>query len=38
MLDIKELTMQHHKDAERQEFVRILMSGQIDEKLYATYL
>ena len=38
MLDIKELTMQHHKNAERQEFVRILMSGQIDERLYATYL
>ena len=31
MLDIKELTMEHHKNAERQEFVRILMSGQIDE-------
>ena len=38
MLDIKELTMEHHKNAERQEFVRILMSGNIDEKLYATYL
>ena len=38
MLDIKELTMEHHKDAERQGFVRILMSGQIDHKLYATYL
>ena len=38
MLDIKELTMEHHKDAERQAFVRILMSGNIDEKLYATYL
>ena len=38
MLDIKELTMQHHKNAERQEFVRILMSGEIDERLYATYL
>ena len=38
MLDIKELTMQHHKDAERQAFVRILMSGEIDERLYATYL
>ena len=38
MLDIKDLTMQHHKDAERQAFVRILMSGNIDEKLYATYL
>ena len=23
---------------ERQEFVRILMSGQINERLYATYL
>jgi len=38
MLDIKDLTMEHHKDAERQGFVKILMSGQIDHKLYATYL
>ena len=38
MLDIKELTMEHHKDAERQGFVRILMSGEIDHKLYAKYL
>ena len=38
MLDIKELTWEHHKNAERQDFVRLLMSGQIDEKLYATYL
>ncbi len=38
MLDIKELTMEHHKNAERQDFVRVLMSGKIDEKLYATYL
>ena len=38
MLDIKDLTLEHHKNAERQEFVRILMSGNIDEKLYATYL
>ena len=38
MLDIKELTMKQHKNAERQEFVKILMSGNIDEKLYATYL
>ena len=38
MLDIKELTMKHHKNAERQEFVRILMSGNIDKELYATYL
>ena len=38
MLDIKDLTLEHHKNAERQEFVKILMSGHIDEKLYATYL
>ena len=38
MLDIKNLTLEHHKNAERQEFVKILMSGHIDEKLYATYL
>ena len=38
MLDIKEITMDHHKNAERQEFVKILMSGSIDHKLYATYL
>ena len=38
MLDIKELTMKHHKDAERQGFVKILMSGEIDHKIYATYL
>ena len=38
MLDIKELTWEHHKNAERQDFVRLLMSGKIDEKLYATYL
>ena len=30
--------MEQHKNAERQEFVKILMSGEIDEKLYATYL
>ena len=38
MLDIKELTWEHHKNAERQAFVKILMSGKIDEKVYATYL
>ena len=38
MLDIKELTLEQHKNAERQEFVKILMSGNIDHKLYATYL
>ena len=38
MYDIKELTLEEHKNAERQEFVRTLMSGSIDPKLYATYL
>ena len=38
MLDIKELTLEQHKNAERQDFVRMLMSGHIDEKLYAIYL
>ena len=38
MLDIKELTLDQHKNAERQEFVRTLMSGSIDHNLYATYL
>jgi len=38
MYDIKELTMEHHKDAERQDFVRILMSGNINKQLYACYL
>ena len=38
MLDIKELTWEQHKNAERQEFVKTLMSGTIDNNLYATYL
>jgi len=38
MLDIKELTLEQHKNAERQEFVRTLMSGNIDHNLYAIYL
>ena len=37
-LDIKELTMSKHKDAERQAFVKVLMSGNIDKNMYATYL
>ena len=36
--DIKELVWEEHKNAERQEFVKTLMSGSIDPKLYATYL
>ena len=35
---IKELTWEYHKNAERQQFVKLLLSGTIDEKLYATYL
>ena len=33
-----ELTWEYHKNAERQAFVSQLLSGTIDEKLYATYL
>ena len=35
---ITELTWEYHKNAERQKFVGLMMSGKIDEKLYATYL
>ena len=35
---ITELTWEYHKNAERQAFVSQLLSGTIDEKLYATYL
>lgn len=35
---IKEATWEHHKNAERQEFVKVLMSGEIPKDLYATYL
>lgn len=38
MSNLKELTWEHHKDAERQEFVKVLMSGKINPKMYATYL
>ena len=38
MLDIKELTKEQHQNAERKEFVGVLMSGNIDHDLYATYL
>ena len=38
MHNIKELTMEQHKNAERQEFVKTLMSGNINKQLYATYL
>ena len=38
MYDIKELTWEYHKNAERQQFVKVLMSGEIPEKLYAVFL
>ena len=37
-MSLKELTKDNHSNAERQEFVKILFSGNIDPKLYATYL
>ena len=36
--DIKELVWEEHKNAERQAFVKTLMSGNIPESLYVTYL
>jgi heme oxygenase len=38
MNNLRELTKDAHTAAERQEFVKILFSGKINPKLYATYL
>ncbi len=38
MYDIKELTLEKHKNAERRPFAVTLMSGKINPKLFATYL
>tara|TARA_B100000900_G_scaffold411532_1_gene431379 strand:+ start:1221 stop:1784 length:564 start_codon:yes stop_codon:yes gene_type:complete len=38
MSNLKELTWEHHKNAERQSFVKVLMSGKIHPDFYATYL
>ena len=38
MSNLKELTWEHHKNAERQEFVKELMGGKISKERYATYL
>ena len=35
---LRELTQRHHTDAERQKFAKLLISGDIKKKLYATYL
>jgi heme oxygenase len=37
-MSLRELTKEAHTNAERQEFVKILFSGNINPKLYATYL
>ena len=37
-MSLKDLTHDAHKNAERQEFVKILFSGKINPKLYATFL
>jgi hypothetical protein len=37
-MSLKELTWEHHKNAERQEFVKELMGGEITNERYATYL
>lgn len=37
-MSLKELTWEHHQNAERQEFVKELMGGNITNERYATYL
>lgn len=37
-MSLKDLTWEHHQEAERQAFVKVLMSGKINPKFYATYL
>jgi heme oxygenase len=38
MSNLKELTAEQHKTAERQEFVKLMFSGQMSPELYAQYL
>lgn len=38
MSNLKELLKEQHTNAERQEFVKVLMSGKIHPDFYATYL
>ena len=38
MSNLKELTKEQHSNAERQGFVKVLMSGKINQEFYATYL
>lgn len=37
-MSLKELTYEHHKKAETRPFVKILFSGNIDTRIYSTYL
>lgn len=37
-MSLKELTWEKHKSAERQEFVKVLMSGNINPRFYANFL
>jgi heme oxygenase len=37
-MSLRDLTHEAHQNAERQKFVKVLFSGSIDPKLYATYL
>ena len=37
-MGLKELTKEVHQDAERQGFVKVLMSGEMSEELYAEFL
>jgi len=37
-MSLRDLTHEAHKNAERQEFVKILFSGSINPKLYAVFL
>ena len=37
-MSLRELTKDAHTNAERQEFVKILFSGKINPKIYATFL
>lgn len=38
MSNLKELTKEQHTNAERQDFVKVLMSGKINPEFYALYL
>ena len=37
-MSLKELTYEHHRNAERQKFVKVLMGGKIPHKVYAEFL